>query len=550
MNACCDWYRGGPDPTPSGDACEVVLAPVVGDNGAFINTVIGVLAGAGGGTICLSPGVYACTTSIQPLSNVSIKGEGVATIVTWAAGHIGTDPNTNRSLISFIAANAVVDVDIYNFLLDGLSGNTTTTEYCVRIDQAQRIRLRQMRFLNATLDGVHVTANPASVQTQVVQVERCFETNSGRDAVRIESADLVDVVSCVHSRPIRMLPASALQVVSRVNVRGVVTEMSGPFSADWSVDIQGGVGQGDVRDIKFVACETVTGGHAARVSGVDVDRVVFEACTWRTGMSSATGTASFLVQNSADCELDDCYVEITSYSTDGDVVGAIGAGVVDVHDCRLIGTTNNAGRETVAVTTGLVMLSNNRIIGPVSLVGSAGVDMEDNIVDLQGTLVRPAITIDGCTRTNVRGGRTLGGSVGIQALGVLVDVAIEGVKVYDFDLIGIDLASATSTTRVQAEGNTVRSADPSVTQGITLDPRSVCRKNYVEVVGTGGVGTAGISGAADCVVTANVVRHGNLANSILFGAVTGYVSSFNQLVVAGTYGGTPSQATDDALIAV
>lgn len=512
----CVETEGG-DVPGGGAACEVALLPIVGDNAPQVNAAIVALNATGGGTVCLAPGAWTCSSPILLLDNVSLKGAGYATVISWLAPYTGTNDPLADSLI---VGNDADHCDVYDLRIVASGPGVTDTMHCVYLQSAASIRLRQVGLEDALEDGINLADG-----TVIVQVERCVELGCDGYFMQLVSCSIVDVVSCVASSPIALLPVEG-EVVTRVNVRGQQMDIRNPDTDPWCIQISGDEGQGDVADVLIEAGQFVTNRHAAQIAGTDVDRVKLVACSFRTGGNSAVSGASFNIQGGADVELDACHVEITAYTDDVDVLECAGSTNV-VKGCTLIGTTNDTGRVTVACDAGDVSLLNNpSIIGPLAVnAGVVSSRIVGNTIDLLGTVVVPAVTLDNTNRCDFESNRVTSGTIGVLVDGDPAQIRIRNNTIEDWSTTGIDAGAATTVTEGSCDGNTLRTT--AGIDGIILAAGMTCRNNKIDFDGTGG--NAGIVGANDVVVQNNVVHENNADFSILFIENTGYVCFGNSI---------------------
>jgi hypothetical protein len=113
---------------------------------ADLQAAITAQGAAGGGIVQLGPGTYTITTglTIPAGSNVSIRGQGVSTIISW----VGTDPSTH--ILRIIQGVELVFEDFY------IVANTAAASgiYLEQPSPVVGTPGRTCRFNNITVDGV------------------------------------------------------------------------------------------------------------------------------------------------------------------------------------------------------------------------------------------------------------------------------------------------------------------------------------------------------------------------------------------------------------
>jgi hypothetical protein len=545
--ARCDHVHPAPDPDTVG--CEVVLTSPNGgiDNGAVINAAIVALNATGGGTICLGPGDWVLDTSVQPLTNVDIKGAGAETVLIWRSAHVGTNDNTDRSLISFNAANSVSNVSIYNMTLNGLSSDTTLCEHCIRVVQSSDLRFNNLDIRNARFEGINISDNGVTRSTRI-KISECTYRNNGRDSNRLVSCQDVTISACDSFAPAGQhlgIVVGVDQSVQRVTAQfnGNDTTASRIFLMETADE------SGNISSINIQAI-VESRGNLARIVGTGTfARIRFENCTLRGQLLTTTDANSFHVNAGvSNFQLHGNYFEVTDFNAAGSLLHLIGTAAVEIDNNRLIGIPGSVVAFSTDSVIGPTHVADNLVVSNVTITDSPRVAFYDNEIDMTEIFTASAISIINSDIIIIDGCRTVNGANGIIVTGDSDQLTITNNQIDSFDLIGISVSAATGT-QVNIGNNRVFSADVSTTNGITLNSRAICLNNNVEINGTGGaVGGAGIAGALDTIVRGNTVRHGAAQHSILFGAVTGYVCAENQVVAAVTLGGVPVRAANNDII--
>lgn len=106
--------------------------------GAALTAAIAAANAAGGGTVLLREGSYTLTTRVAPLSNVTVRGEGMG--VTTITGSVASDYQfyTNGTIEHFWIEDMTLDA------------NNVAAAGCVRLNRATDCGLRRVEMLNVT----------------------------------------------------------------------------------------------------------------------------------------------------------------------------------------------------------------------------------------------------------------------------------------------------------------------------------------------------------------------------------------------------------------
>jgi hypothetical protein len=557
MCGCVDTIGG--NSAPAEGSCELVLQPIVGDNGAFITAQATALAATGGGTICLSPGTYLLDTSVMLRTNVSIKGAGSATILRWRNGHNGTNDVTDRSVFSADPATPVSDLDIYNLSIDGNFANVTNCLHGVSLNSVVNAHLRNVHIRDTQQDGVNVTATGA-VNSQVVQMDSCLLERCQRDTIRLVSGAIIEITGCTSRNPVgshlRITPALITQQVTNVAVtafEGIDTTLTGTAA------VIIGAATGVITDVSLVnlVIDTVRLGLLVGVAGaLATSRIALTNCQFR-GQTGAWGAALCEIAAPAvDVMLVGCRAFVTAFGVagQGDAMRVTNASDVRLEDCRFASDTGTVGRRSLYVTgtTG----ANNHVLvqgcdfdGPVMYENTRRVELIGGCILCTGTTVA-SIWLDDVATCRVEDCVVRGGNIQVYWSGVCTDVLVANNELHEansYAIYGADAAGG--TLRIEIRGNHIRSTVAALVRAVVLAQRFVFQENYVEQAG----GTAGdaVLLQTTCIVDGNIVRPGTAAISIqgLAGS-TGYTCSYNRtsapVALAGT---TPAEAVFNTAIA-